>query len=375
MNAARPRVPLLDLTRQYAGIRDEILAEVGKVFESQRFILGEQGAALERELAGALGAAHAVGVSSGTDALLAALMALDVRAGDEVVVPAFSFFATAGVVARLGAVPVFADVEPGTLTLAPEDFAAKVTARTRAVIPVHLYGQAADLDPILDIARRRGIRVVEDACQSIGALYRDRATGTFGDAGAFSFFPTKNLGAAGDAGLVTTQDPDLGARLRRIRVHGMEPKYFHAEIGGNFRLDEIQAAVLRVKLRRLAGWNRRRAEIAGEYRRLLAAPAAAGKLALPVVGAGRDHIYHQFVIRVRERDAVRARLSAAGIGCEVYYPVPLHLQECFRSLGGRHGDLPVSERAAEEVLALPIWPELAEAEIAAVASAVAEAVS
>jgi len=375
MNAARPRVPLLDLTRQYAGIRDEILSEVGKVLESQRFILGEQGAALERELAGALGAAHAVGVSSGTDALLAALMALDVRAGDEVVVPAFSFFATAGVVARLGAVPVFADVEPGTLTLAPEDFASKVTPRTRAVIPVHLYGQAADLDPILDIARRRGIRVVEDACQSIGARYRDRAAGTLGDAGAFSFFPTKNLGAAGDAGLVTTQDPDLGARLRRIRVHGMEPKYFHAEIGGNFRLDEIQAAVLRVKLRRLAGWNRRRVEIAGEYRRLLAGPAAAGKLALPVVGAGRDHIHHQFVIRVPERDAVRARLSAAGIGCEVYYPVPLHLQECFRSLGGRPGDLPVSERAAGEVLALPIWPELTGAEIAAVASAVAEAVS
>jgi len=375
MNAARPRVPLLDLTRQFAGIRDDVLSEVGKVFESQRFILGEQGAALEREVGEALDTAHAVGVSSGTDALLAALMALDVRAGDEVVVPAFSFFATAGVVARLGAVPVFADVEPGTLTLDPEDFASKVTPKTRAVIPVHLYGQAADLEPILEIARGRGIRVVEDACQSIGARYRDRAAGTFGDAGAFSFFPTKNLGAAGDAGLVTTQDPDLGARLRRIRVHGMEPKYFHAEIGGNFRLDEIQAAVLRVKLRRLAGWNRRRAEIAGEYRRLLAAPAAAGKLALPVVGAGRDHIYHQFVIRVPERDAVRARLTAAGIGCEVYYPVPLHLQECFRNLGGRPGDLPVSERAAEEVLALPIWPELAGTEIAAVASAVSEAVS
>jgi dTDP-4-amino-4,6-dideoxygalactose transaminase len=375
MNAARPKVPLLDLTRQYAGIRDEVVSEVGKVLESQRFILGEQGAALEREIAEALGAAHAVGVSSGTDALLAALMALDVRAGDEVVVPAFSFFATAGVVARLGAVPVFADVEPGTLTLSPEDFASKVTPRTRAVIPVHLYGQAADLDPILEIARRRGIRVVEDACQSIGARYRDRAAGTFGDAGAFSFFPTKNLGAAGDAGLVTTEDPDLGARLRRIRVHGMEPKYFHAEIGGNFRLDEIQAAVLRVKLRRLAGWNRRRAEIAGEYRRLLAGPAAAGKLALPVVGAGRDHIYHQYVIRVPERDAVRARLTAAGVGCEVYYPVPLHLQECFRSLGGRPGDLPVSERAAEEVLALPIWPELSGTEIAAVAAAVSEAVS
>lgn len=375
MTAARPRVPILDLTRQFSGIREEVLAEVAKVFESQRFILGEQGAALEKELGETLGAGHAVGVSSGTDALLAALMAFDVRAGDEVVVPAFSFFATAGVVARLGAVPVFADVEPGTLTLHPGDFERRITPRTRAVIPVHLYGQAADLDPILDVARRKGVRVIEDACQAIGARYGGRAAGTFGDAGAFSFFPTKNLGAAGDAGLVTAPDAELAARLRRIRVHGMEPKYFHAEIGGNFRLDEIQAAVLRVKLRRLADWNVRRAGIAAEYGRLLAGPARAGRLALPVVGARRDHIYHQFVIRVRDRDAVRARLAESGIGSEVYYPVPLHLQECFASLGGKPGDLPVSEAAAREVLALPIWPELTGDEISAVAAAVAEAVS
>lgn len=372
---ARVQVPILDLTRQYSGIRDEIQAEVGKVFESQRFILGEQGAALERELAEALGAPHAIGVSSGTDALLAALMAFDVGAGDEVVVPAFSFFATAGVVSRLGAVPVFADVLPGTLTLDPKDFEAKITARTRAVIPVHLYGQAADLDAIVDIARHRGVRVIEDACQAIGARYRGRAVGTIGDAGAFSFFPTKNLGAAGDAGLVTAPDAPLAARLRRIRVHGMEPKYFHAEIGGNFRLDEIQAAVLRVKLRRLAVWNARRAEIAAEYGRLLAGAAREGKLELPVVGADRDHIYHQFVIRVPLRDSVRARLAESGIGSEVYYPVPLHLQECFASLGGKPGDLPVSERAAHEVLALPIWPELTGAEISAVAAAVAQAVA
>jgi dTDP-4-amino-4,6-dideoxygalactose transaminase len=373
--SARVHVPMLDLTRQYAGIRDEIQAEVGKVFESQRFILGEQGAALERELAEALGAPHAIGVSSGTDALLAALMAFDVGPGDEVVVPAFSFFATAGVVSRLGAVPVFADVEPGTLTLDPGDFETKITSRTRAVIPVHLYGQAADMDAVLEVARRRGVRVIEDACQAIGARYRGRAVGTLGAAGAFSFFPTKNLGAAGDAGLVTAPGAELAARLRRLRVHGMEPKYFHAEIGGNFRLDEIQAAVLRVKLRRLAAWNARRAEIAEEYGRLLAGAAREGKLELPVVGADRDHIYHQFVIRVPRRDAVRARLAESGIGSEVYYPVPLHLQECFASLGGKPGDLPVSERAAGEVLALPIWPELTGAEISAVAVAVAEAVS
>lgn len=375
MTATRIAVPLLDLTRQYAGLRAEIMAEVEKVFSSQRFILGEQGIALESELARALSAPHAIGVSSGTDALLAALMALDVGPGDEVVVPAFSFFATAGVVSRLNAVPVFADVDPDTLTLTAEAFAAKITGRTRAVIPVHLYGQSADMQPILETARARGIRVVEDACQSIGASYRGRAAGTWGDAGAFSFFPTKNLGAAGDAGLVTTADPALAARLRRLRVHGMEPKYFHSEIGGNFRLDEIQAAVLRVKLRRLPEWNRRRGEIAAEYRRRLAAPADAGKIRLPVVGTDRDHIYHQFVVRVADRDAVRSRLAEAGIGTEVYYPVPLHLQRCFADLGGSPGDLPVSEEAAREVLALPIWPELTESEIGAVAAAVAEAVS
>ena len=368
------KVPLLDLTRQFAEYRDEAMAAVAGVFASQRFILGDQGAALERELAAFLGASHAIGVSSGTDALLAALMALDVRTGDEVIVPAFSFFATAGVVSRLGAVPVFADVEPGTLTLSPGEFERKITPRTRAVVPVHLYGQSADLDPILAAARRRGIRVVEDACQAIGAKYRGRAVGTFGDVGAFSFFPTKNLGAAGDAGLVTAEDAALAARLRRLRVHGMEPKYFHAEIGGNFRLDEIQAAVLRVKLERLAGWNARRAAIAAEYRERLAPAEAAGKLTLPVVGPDRDHIYHQFVVRVADRDAVRARLAEAGVGSEVYYPVPLHLQECFSALGGKPGDLPVSERAAREVLALPIWPELEAGEIAGVAAAVEHAV-
>jgi dTDP-4-amino-4,6-dideoxygalactose transaminase len=369
------RVPLLDLARQFAEYRDDAMAAVSRVFESQRFILGDEGAALERELAEHLGAKHAIGVSSGTDALLVALMALGVGPGDEVVVPAFSFFATAGVVSRLGAVPVFADVEPGTLTLSPADFERKITGRTRAVIPVHLYGQAADLAPILEISRRRGISVVEDACQAIGARYRGRPVGTYGDVGAFSFFPTKNLGAAGDAGLVTAEDAALAAHIARLRVHGMEPKYYHAEIGGNFRLDEVQAAVLRVKLRRLDRWNRRRAEIATEYRRRLAAAESAGKLALPVTGPDRDHIYHQFVVRVRERDAVRARLAAAGIGSEIYYPVPLHLQECFAPLGGRPGDLPESERAAAEVLALPIWPELEPPEIAAVASALEEAVS
>ena len=373
MTATRASVPLLDLTRQYAELREEILTEIGKIFSSQKFILGEQGAALEREIAAYLGAAHAVGVSSGTDALLAALMAVGVGPGDEVIVPAFSFFATAGVVSRVNAVPVFADVEPDTLTLSPESFEARISPKTRAVIPVHLYGQAADLDPILDVARRRGVRVIEDACQAIGARYRGRTVGTFGEIGAFSFFPTKNLGAAGDAGLVTSEDADVAARLRRLRVHGMEPKYVHHEIGGNFRLDELQAAVLRVKLRRLDRWNARRAAIADRYREALAAPAAAGRFALPVVGGNRDHIYHQFVIRVPNRDAVRARLAAQGVGSEVYYPIPLHLQECFRALGGKPGDHSESERAAHEVLALPIWPELTDAEVDAVAAAVADA--
>jgi len=364
-------VPLLDLTRQFASIETDVMAEVARVFRSQKFILGEQGAALEKELADHIGVRHAIGVSSGTAALLVALRALGVGSSDEVVVPSFSFFATAGVVARLGARPVFADIDPGTFNLSPASFEQRITPRTKAVIPVHLYGQCAAMEEIGEIADRHGIAVVEDACQAIGARRLGRAAGSFSRIAAFSFFPTKNLGAAGDAGLVTTQDDALAARLRRLRVHGMEPKYHHSEVGGNFRLDEIQAAVLRVKLRHLAQWNLRRREIAGEYRARLAAAEHEGRLVLPVEDPAGEPVYHQFVVRVARRDEVRAAMTAAGIGTEIYYPVPLHSQECFRGLAA--ADLPESERAAREVLALPIFPELEAGEIEAVADALAAA--
>jgi dTDP-4-amino-4,6-dideoxygalactose transaminase len=379
MAATKTTVPLLNLTRQFAPMREEILAEIAKVFDSQKFILGDNVSAFETEIAAYLGAPHAVGVSSGTDALLAALMALGIGPGDEVVVPAFSFFATAGVVSRLGAVPVFADIERDIFNLSAESFESKITPRTRAVVPVHLYGQCARMEPIHAVAGDRGIAVVEDACQAIGATIgtswgRGRFAGTLGAIGAYSFFPTKNLGASGDAGLVTTPDAAVASRLRDLRVHGMNPKYFHSEIGGNFRLDELQAAVLRVKLRRLEGWSEARRAVAARYRELLAPSAASGKVVLPAEAEGNRHVYHQFVVRVARRDEVRRRMAEAGVGTEVYYPVPLHLQKCFAPLGGRPGDLPESERAAAEVLALPVWPELEPEEIEAVASALAAAV-
>lgn len=366
---------MLDLKRQFASIRDEVLREVEAVFDSQRFILGEQGAALEREIADKLSSGHAIALSSGTDALLAGLMALGVGPGDEVVVPAFSFFATAGVVSRLNAVPVFADIDPEDFTLSPASFEEKISGRTRAVIPVHLYGQSADLDPIREIAARRGIAVLEDACQAIGATYKGRNVGAIGEIGAFSFFPTKNLGAAGDAGLATTNDAALAVKLRKLRVHGMEERYYHAEVGGNFRMDEIQAAVLRVKLRKLEEWTRRRRGIAARYSERLSADEAAGRIALPKIREGRDHIFHQYVVRVRNRDEVRRKLAESGVGSEVYYPVALHLQKCFAPLGGKPGDLPASEEAANEVLALPVWPELTEPEVSHVASRLAAAIA
>lgn len=374
MTAPKTDVPLLNLTRQFALLRDEVLSEVTKVFDSQRFILGENVAAFEKEIAAYLSAPHAIAVSSGTDALLAALMVLGIGPGCEVVVPAFSFFATAGVVSRLGAVPVFADVDPKTLNLSPQGFASRITRRTKAVIPVHLYGQCAPMEEIRRISQSEGIHVVEDACQAIGATHNGQFAGTMGEIGAYSFFPTKNLGAAGDAGLVTTADPGLRARLHDLRVHGMNPKYFHAHIGGNFRMDELQAAVLRVKLRRLERWNEARRAVARRYRERLDGLDAAGRIALPREEKGNRHVYHQFVVRIADRDRVRRRMTEAGIGTEVYYPLPLHLQKCFAPLGGRPGDLPEAERAAEEVLALPVWPEMTSEEIDAVSSALATAV-
>ena len=355
-------VPLLDLQRQYESIRGEVLAAITRVCDAQHFIMGPEVDALERELAGSIGVAQAIGVSSGTDALLVALMALGIGPGDEVIVPTFSFFATAGSVARLGATPVFIDVDPQTLMIDADGIAAAVTPRTRAVIPVHLYGLCADMDPILEVAAAHELHVIEDAAQAIGATYKGRQAGTFGAVACFSFFPSKNLGAYGDAGLVTTNDAALAAHLRRLRNHGAEPKYYHHEIGGNFRLDALQAAVLRVKLPHLPAWTDARRRNAATYRDLIRA-AGLSQVCLPSEPEGRRHIYHQFVLRVPERDRVRADMAQRGVATEVYYPVPFHRQKCFASLPAHGRSLPVAEAAAADVLALPIYPELTRAQL------------
>ena len=366
-------VPLLDLQGQYGPLRDEILAAIARVCDSQRFIGGPEVEALEREIAAKLGVPHAVGLSSGTDALLVALMALGIGPGDEVIVPTFSFFATAGCVSRLGATPVLVDIDPVTFNIDPAAAAAAVSPRTRAIIPVHLYGQCADMDPLLELARQRGFPLIEDAAQAIGATYKGRFAGAMGQAGCFSFFPSKNLGAFGDAGLLTTTDPALAHEARLLRNHGAEPKYFHKRIGGNFRLDALQAAVLRVKLPHLDRWTARRQANADRYDALFAASAAADCAAVPRRAADRTHIFNQYVIRVPQRDAVRARLDAAGVGTEIYYPVPFHLQECFAPLGYRAGQFPHAEAAAAETLALPIYGELTDAQQREVVNAVAAA--
>lgn len=353
----RRRVPLLDLRAQYDAIRDDVDAAIRRVVESQYFILGPEVAGLEAEVAAYCDCNHAIGVSSGTDALLMALMALGVGPGDEVVTTPFTFFATAGVVARLGARTVFVDIDAESYNIDPTGIEGALSARTKAIIPVHLFGRLADMDAIMTIARSTGVPVIEDAAQAIGARDRDgRQAGAIGDMGCFSFFPSKNLGAFGDAGMVTAADAALAAALRRLRVHGMEPKYFHSMVGGNFRLDALQAAVLRVKLRHLDAWRDARRRNADTYRALFTEARLDGHVGLPADVPG--HIYNQFVIRARKRDALRAHLEADGVGTDVYYPMPLHLQECFRPLGYVQGDFPNSERAAYEVLALPIFPEL-----------------
>ncbi len=353
------RVPLLDLKAQYAGIRSEIIETIGRVCESQSFILGPEVVALEEEVASYCGVRFAVGVSSGTDALLAALMAIGLKAGDEVITTPYSFFATAGVVARLGAQAVFVDIEPDSFNIDASAVAARITPRTRAILPVHLFGRCADLDPLLEAAEGRGIFVIEDAAQAIGARdSRGRQAGTVGAIGCLSFFPSKNLGAFGDGGMVVTGDADLAEKLRVLRVHGSKPKYYHRIVGGNFRLDALQAAVLRVKLKYLDEWTAARRRNAARYRELFDEDGLPSEVTLPVDTAG--HIYNQFVIRVQNRDALRAHLREGRIETEIYYPVPLHLQECFQYLGYRKGEFPEAEGAAEESLALPIYPELTE---------------
>jgi dTDP-4-amino-4,6-dideoxygalactose transaminase len=363
-------VPLLDLKPQYRAIRDELDAAVAHVVESQWFILGPEVAALEEEIAAYCGARHGVGMSSGTDALLAALMACGIGAGDEVVVPTYTFFATAGVVARLGALPVFVDIDPASFNLDPGAVAAAITDRTKAIIPVHLYGRMADMAPILELGRARGIPVIEDAAQAIGAFdAQGRRAGSLGELGCFSFFPTKNLGGFGDGGMIVTQDDGLAHRLRLLRVHGMEPKYYHAVVGGNFRLDALQAAVLRVKLRHLDGWTAARRRNAARYRELFADAGLNGTVTMPADVPG--HSYNQFVIRAARRDELQAHLRAHGIGTEIYYPVPLHLQECFREASHGPGSLPHAEAAARATLALPVYPELADEQLVHVVERIA----
>ena len=365
------RVPLLDLRPEFDSLRDDLVAALVRVAESQQYILGPEVDAFEQEIAAQLGAPYAVGVSSGTDALLVSLMAAGVGPGDEVVTPSFSFFATAGCVARLGARPVFVDIEPSTYNIDVEQAVAAISSRTKAIIPVHLFGLCADMDPLLDAARSRGIAVIEDAAQAIGARYKERPAGTLGDFGCFSFFPSKNLGAFGDAGLVTVSTKERRDLVRMLRAHGANPKYYHRLVGGNFRLDPIQAAVLRVKAPHLQGWTRSRQANAERYRELFREYRLDSIVHLPEQPEGHSHIFNQFVIRAPRRDDLRAYLTGRGIGTEIYYPVPFHLQECFASLGYSRGAFPASEAAASEVLALPVYGALTEAQLALVVGAIA----
>ena len=354
------KVPLLDLQAQYSAIADELRAAVLRVMDSQQFILGPDVAALEEEIARYTGARHAVACASGSDALLLALMALDIGSGDEVITTPYSFFATAASIARLGARPVFVDIEPATYNLDVSKIEAAVTSRTRAVMPVHLYGQCAEMDSMMDVSRRHNLPIIEDAAQAIGAEDGARQAGVLGAIGCFSFYPSKNLGAAGDAGMMTTDDDALADRLRSLRVHGSRTKYRHDLLGVNSRLDSLQAAVLRVKLPHLDAWSNARRANAGRYDQLFEDAGLTEEIGLPFVRDGVRHIFNQYVIRVRDgrRDALAEHLRQSGVGTDIYYPIPLHLQACFSYLGHKEGDFPEAERAARESLALPIYPEL-----------------
>ena len=366
------KVPLLDLQAQYRPLRAEILAAIERVCDSQRFIMGPEITALEDEMARKLGVRYAIAVSSGTDALLLALMALGVKPGDEVVTTTYSFFATAGAVARLGAKPVLVDIDEATFNLDVEQAIAAITPRTKAIIPVHLFGLSADMDPLIDAASRANIPIVEDAAQAIGATYKARPVGSLGAFGCFSFFPSKNLGAFGDAGLLTAMDDRLARRARLLRTHGMEPRYYHHLVGANFRMDALQAAILRVKAPHLDGWTEGRRANAARYRALFRQAGLLEDVVMPSEPADRRHIYNQFVIRATNRDGLRAHLEERGIGTEIYYPVPFHLQPCFAELGHRRGEFPKAERAAAGSLALPIYSELTAAQQEAVVGAIGE---
>jgi dTDP-4-amino-4,6-dideoxygalactose transaminase len=383
------QVPLLDLKPQYRALKAEIDAAIEGLCNTQAFILGPAVRQLESEVAVYSGCTHGIGVSSGTDALLVALMALDIGAGDAVVTTPYTFFATAGTIARSGALPLFVDIDPTTYNLDPNKVAEllqgeceqrgdKLVHRAtgtvvKAIMPVHLYGQMADMTPLMALAREFGLKVIEDAAQAIGAADgQGRRACSIGDIGCLSFFPTKNLGAFGDAGMCVTNDAALAAKLAMLRVHGMEPKYYHQLIGGNFRLDELQAAVLVIKLKHLDAWTRGRQENACFYFGAFERAGLKSTITLPAAMPGIRHIYNQFIIRAPKRDALRAHLAAAGVGSEVYYPVPLHRQQCFASLGYAEGAFPESERAAAETLALPIYPELSRDQLQYVVDTIAE---
>ena len=362
-------VPLLDLKAQYKAIKPEIDAAIAEVMESQHFILGPKVEQLEKAVADYSKCSQAIGVSSGSDALLACLMAEDIGTGDEVITTPYSFFATAGAISRLGAIPVFVDIDPTTYNLDVSQVSSKVTPKTRAIIPVHLYGQMADMDPVMQIAAEHGLVVIEDAAQAIGAEYKGRRAGSIGHYGCFSFFPSKNLGGAGDGGMIVTNDAQRGEKVRCLRGHGAKPKYYHKLVGGNFRLDALQAAVVSAKLSHLDDWTAARQRNAKKYDQLFG--KADLPIGLPAVVANR-HIFNQYVIRVSSRDELQAHLKKNGIGTEVYYPVPLHLQECFAYLGYQAGAFRESERAAKETLALPVHPELTDAQARFVVDCVCE---
>ncbi|HET9741825.1 MAG TPA: DegT/DnrJ/EryC1/StrS family aminotransferase [Terriglobales bacterium] len=375
--AERVAVPLLDLTRQYAQIRQEVLAAVEEICDSQHYILGEAVSLFETQAARFLGAKHGIGCASGTDAIFLALAAGGVGAGDEVITTPFSFFATASSILRIGARPVFADIDPETFNLSTASVAQIIDRhdRARAILPVHLYGQCADMDGFTQLGEEHKLLIVEDAAQAFGATWRGRRAGALGDLGCFSFYPSKNLNAFGDAGAVTTSSDDFAARVRLLRNHGSRQRYYHEEVGWNSRLDSIQAAVLSVKLRYLESWNRQRQQRAATYAELFRKAGLAGSsspIHLPVTEPEASHIYHQYVVRAQRRDELRSFLTERGIGSEVFYPVPLHRQECFTYLGYSEGSLPAAEQAAREVLALPMFAELTEDEQHAVVEAIAE---
>lgn len=359
---AQMKIPILDLRAQHAKIAAEVQAAVARVLDSQQFIQGPDVPELEREIAPYCQCAEAVGCASGSDALLLALMACGIGPGDEVITTPFSFFATVGAIVRLGARAVFVDIDESTFNIDVKRIEAAITERTRVIMPVHLFGQCAEMDPINELGRLKKIAVIEDAAQAIGAEYRGRRAGSLGVVGCFSFYPSKNLGGAGDGGLLTTNDPEMAETLRILRTHGAEKKYYHDRVGINSRLDSLQAAILRVKFRYLDQWAAARRKNAQRYRELFneAKLVSRGAVRLPAEAAPALHVYNQFVIRARDRDKLRAYLAERGVGTEIYYPVPLHVQPCFKNLGHRIGDFPESERAAEEALAIPVYPELSE---------------